>query len=74
MSTVRGFVLTNFRHRDEAIEQLRRVIASDPNMICCDASGCRGDLIRYANAKDTTATPLTRFSFALATGAVCIST
>ena len=31
MSTVRGFVLTNFRHRDEAIEQLRRVLASDPN-------------------------------------------
>ena len=31
MSTLRGYVLTNLRHYDEAIEQLRRVIALDPN-------------------------------------------
>src|SRR5262249_27523978 len=31
MSMLRGFVLTNLRHYDEAIEQLRRVVALDPN-------------------------------------------
>ena len=31
ISALRGLILTNLRHYDEAIEQLRRVIALDPN-------------------------------------------